>query len=124
MGLGALPPKCRQLVPVVEGQDVRKIKPRPGVIRHPGLEPRPSLDKRQLADVVLAVEQHVIYTDKGRIVAKMRFRRGLAVQPLLQIVERHGLEPAPDQKFPVKNSPAPKRVGKVGEGGADVIAGP
>ena len=90
---------------------------------HPCLEPAAPIDKRHVANIFLAIEQHVIDPHESRIVSDMGFCRRLAVQPLLQVIEIHRVEVVADQQFTIKHGAPVKRLDKVGEGGADIIAG-
>ena len=121
MCLGTHPAQRRQFVPVIESKDFRQVETRAGMCRHPCFEPAAPIDERQVADIFLTVEQHVVDPNESRIVADMRFCRCLAIQPLLQMIEIHRVEIVADQQFAIQNGTPAKRLDEIGEGGADII---
>ena len=60
-----------QILPAGERQQAGQVKARAGVGHHPGLKPRPPFRQRQVAQILAAVEQHVIGPDEGRIVLQV-----------------------------------------------------
>ena len=124
MCLGTHPAQRRQFVPVIESKDFRQVETRAGMGCHPCLEPAAPIDKRHVANIFLAIEQHVIDPHKGWQIAKMRLCRCLAIEPLLQAVEGERLETMADQQFTVENGMPVQRRREIGKGDRDIIAGP
>jgi len=111
-------------MPVPERQDFGKIKPATFMLPYPVLKPLAAGRQRQVTEVLIPVEQHVIDPHKGWQIAKMRLCRCLAIEPLLQAVEGERLEIMADQQFTVENGMPVQRRREIGKGDRDIIAGP
>ena len=123
VNLGALAAKAGEVPPVFKGQDFRNVEAPAAMPGDPAFKPLSAVGKRQVADVLGAVEQHVIDAHEGGVVAKMALCRRLPVQALLQPVERHRQEVGADKKLAIQYGAALQRRGDIGEGGRDVVAG-
>ena len=82
----------------------------------PSFEPRAALGEGQGAEIVLALIEHVVEADMGRVGFQHGGRHALAVQPLLQIVERRHLPPAHHQQLAVEHDAMRQARHHIGEG--------
>ena len=71
--------------------------------RMPGFEPGAALGEGEGAHVLVAVDEQIVEAHEGRIVAQHLGGDGLAVEPLLQVVERGDDAVAHDQQFAVEH---------------------
>ena len=91
-----------QLVPVWRTGPAATGRGRAAAPAVPGFEPPPALGERQAAQILLALAQHVVEPHRRRVVAQHFRVRRLAVEPLLQIVERRDLAVADHQQLAVQ----------------------
>ena len=88
-----------------------------------GFQPRAPLGEGQVAQVLGAVHQQIVGAQmRGKLQQQLR-RHGLAVQPLLQHVERLHAAVAHDQQLAVDRAGQPQRFGQIGKAFGDVLAG-
>ncbi len=69
----------------------------------PGFEPRAPLGEGEGAHILVAVDQQIVEAHEGRIVAQHLPRDGLAVEALLQVVERRDDAVAHDKQLAVEH---------------------
>ena len=83
-----------QFRPIRKRHQRRQVETRRQLTGIPPLEPLPALDKRKGAQILLARAQDVVEPHCRRVVAQQLGGWRLAVEPLLQIVERSHLAAA------------------------------
>src|SRR5690606_7828118 len=115
--------QLRDVLPAGEGEHFGQVEPRLRMPAEPGFEPAPAGAPRQRADIFAAVEQNIIDAYEGGQLGEMPRRRQLAVEALLQVVERGGIEVPPDQQLAVQHAIAEDVLDDVGERRRDVVAG-
>ncbi len=115
--------QLREVRPVGEADQRREVETlaRPG--RHPGLQPHASFVEGEGAQVLALQPQHVVKAHVRRMLLQHLGRHGLAVQPLLQIVERRHRLLAPHQQLAVEHAVEIDRLDDVGERTRHVLAG-
>ena len=73
-----------------------------GALRIPGFEPVPALGEGEAAQIFRPLAQNVVEPHRRREIAQHFRGRGLAVEPLLQVVERGDLAVADHQQLAVE----------------------
>ena len=91
-----------ELLPAGERHHRRQIESRARLPRVPRFEPAPAFGKGQAAQIFRPLAQHVVEPHCGRKIAQQFRGRGLAVEPLLQIVEGGDLAVADHQQLAVE----------------------
>ena len=93
------------------------------MLRVPGFQPRAPLREGEGAHVLVAVDEDVVETHEGGIVAQHLPRDGLAVEALLQVVERRHDAVAHDEQLAVEHRVERLEGGDdLREAGGDVVA--
>ena len=122
-GAGRIGARAREVVPARERNERREIDARIVEARDQRFEPRAALRERPLAQVLLALDQEIVGAQmRGEFGEQLR-RHGLAVEPLLQHVERLHAAVAQDQQLAVDRAVEPQRLGQIGKAFGDVLAG-
>jgi hypothetical protein len=113
----------RELVPAGKRHHRRQVESGARLPRVPRFEPPAALGKSAATQVFRTLAENVVETYCRRKIA-LQFRgRGLAVQPLLQIVERRDLAVADHQELAVQCQISGHCRDNVRKGGADIVAG-
>ncbi len=89
----------------------------------PRFEPVPALGEGEAAQILRPLAQNVVEPHGRREIAQHFRGRGLAVEPLLQVVERGDLAVADHQQLAVQRHIRRHRRADVGKGAADLVAG-
>ena len=116
--------KPRERVGVVDHQHLGNVEPVALVRGDEALEPRASLRERQRAPILAGFDEKVVGAQEGRILGQHLRGHGLAVEALLQIVERRGMAVgAAHQQLAVDDRVEVDAFEQVGERARDVVAG-
>ena len=91
-----------QFVPARERHQRRQVEPFPRRTRMPSFETAPALGEGEAAQILRPLAQYVVEPHRRRIIAQHLRGRRLAVESLLQIVERRHLAVAHDQELAVE----------------------
>ena len=115
---------CRgELVPGGKGNERRDVDARLVEPRDERFEPRAALDERQLAQILVAVDQQIVGAQVRGKFGEQLGVDALAVEPLLQHVEALHAAVAHDQEFAVDRGGQPQRLDQIGEAPGNILAG-
>ena len=115
--------RCRKLVPACERDQRREVDAWVLEPRHERFEPGAPRCKRLLAQIIGAVAEQIVGAQMRRKFLQQARVHGFAVEPLLQHVEGLHAPIAQDQQLAVDCAVEVERLGQIGKGARNVLAG-
>ena len=109
--------------PVGEAHQRRDVEARAWPCGHPGLEPHPAFVEGERAQILAFQPEHVVEPDVRGMLLEHLGRHGLAVEALLQVVERSDGVVAPHEQFAVEHALEIDRLDDVRKGAQHVFTG-